>query len=66
LQYYRPWELSNEEEDRVADQVDDARDLIKREVAEFEREKEERLEALENLHAGGALRSAGPYAKYNY
>jgi hypothetical protein len=61
LQYYRPWELSNAEEDRVADQVDDVRDLIKGELAEFERKKEERLKALENPPLDeGALRSADP------
>lgn len=36
LQYYKPWELRPRDEDIIQDQIDDAEDLIAREVAEFE------------------------------
>lgn len=41
--YYKPWEMSPEEEDRIDDQIAEARDIIQRERDEFEaREEEER------------------------
>jgi alpha-galactosidase/6-phospho-beta-glucosidase family protein len=41
--YYKPWEMSPEEEDRVEEQIAEARDVIQRERDEFEaREEEER------------------------
>ena len=36
LQYYKPWELRPRDEDIIQDQIDDAEDLIAREVADFE------------------------------
>lgn len=36
LQYYKPWQLRPRDEDIIQDQIDDAEDLIAREVAEFE------------------------------
>ncbi|KAG9198701.1 hypothetical protein G6514_009651 [Epicoccum nigrum] len=41
--YYKPWEMSLEEEDRIDDQIADARNTIQRERDEFEaREEDER------------------------
>ena len=41
--YYKPWEMSPEEEDRIEDQIAEARDIIQRERDEFDaREEEER------------------------
>lgn len=46
LQYYRPWELSPEEEDIVKDQVRDVEGQIEEEVRQFKRRKEQRLKEL--------------------
>lgn len=41
--YYKPWEMSPEEEDRIDSQIAEARQVIQREQDEFEaREKEEK------------------------
>lgn len=41
--YYKPWEMSPDEEDRITDQVAEAKETIQRERDEFEaREEEER------------------------
>lgn len=45
-QYYRPWELSPEEEDIIKDQVHDAEGQIEEEVKQFKRRKEQRLKDL--------------------
>lgn len=39
--YYKPWEMSPEEEDRIDDQIAEARDLIQRERDEFEAREED-------------------------
>ncbi|KAF2995521.1 hypothetical protein E8E13_001838 [Curvularia kusanoi] len=53
--YYRPWEMSPEEEDRVQAQIAEARETIDRETGEFEaREEEEK--------AGQRERRASPDA----
>ncbi|ROW12656.1 hypothetical protein VMCG_00755 [Cytospora schulzeri] len=44
--YYRPWELSPEEEDIIKDQVHDAEGQIEEEVKQFKRRKEQRLKEL--------------------
>ncbi|KAH8848094.1 hypothetical protein MCOR27_000268 [Pyricularia oryzae] len=44
--YYRPWELTSEEEDIIDEQVRDAKNDIERELREFERTKQQRLEQL--------------------
>jgi hypothetical protein len=36
LQYYKPWETSPDEEERIQEQIAEAKDLIKREVEEYE------------------------------
>ncbi|KAF7194542.1 Pinin-like 1 [Pseudocercospora fuligena] len=45
--YYRPWDLLPDEEDRIEDQVRDAQAEIDKELDAWDKEKEERLEALE-------------------
>jgi hypothetical protein len=35
-QYYRPWETSPDEDDRIQDQIAEAEDITKREVEEYE------------------------------
>ena len=47
LQYYRPWELTEAQEQIVDDQVRDAQDKIDREVEEFEDERVRRLQFLD-------------------
>ncbi|KXT10494.1 hypothetical protein AC579_4260 [Pseudocercospora musae] len=45
--YYRPWDLLPDEEDRIEDQVRDAQAEIDKELDAWDKEKEERLKALE-------------------
>ncbi|KAJ0107597.1 hypothetical protein J7T55_007787 [Diaporthe amygdali] len=52
--YYRPWELTQEQEDIIKDQIRDAEDDIADEVRQFKRRKEQRLRDL------GALALPGP------
>lgn len=40
IQYYKPWETSAAEDDRIRDQIADANDIIKREVEEYEARQE--------------------------
>lgn len=51
-QYYRPWELSHEEEDRIDDQIRDAQDKIDEELAEWRNTKAARLKDLEATAQG--------------
>jgi len=44
VQYYKPWATSAEEDDRIQDQIDEAHELIQRELDEYE--------ALHEEHAG--------------
>ncbi|KAK7713083.1 hypothetical protein SLS63_012165 [Diaporthe eres] len=44
--YYRPWELTPEQEDIIKDQIRDAEDEIANEVRQFKRRKEQRLSDL--------------------
>lgn len=44
--YYRPWELTQEQEDIIKDQVRDTEDEIADEVRQFRRHKEQRLSDL--------------------
>lgn len=39
--YYKPWEMSSEEEDRIDDQIAEARATIQRELDEYEDRQEE-------------------------
>jgi hypothetical protein len=41
LQYYKPWETTNEDNDRIQDQIAEVHDIIKREVEEYEARQEE-------------------------
>jgi hypothetical protein len=36
FKYYKPWETSADEEDRIQEQINDAEDIIKREVEQYE------------------------------
>lgn len=45
-QYYRPWELTPDQEDIIKDQIRDAEDEIADEVRRFRRRKEQRLSDL--------------------
>lgn len=47
FQYYRPWDLLPDEEDRIDDQIKDAQTQIDKELAEWEQEKQKRLGALD-------------------
>jgi hypothetical protein len=49
LQYYLPWELTEDQEELIADQVRDAGDVIEKETREFKQRKEQRLDALGEL-----------------
>ncbi|TLD04920.1 uncharacterized protein PgNI_09581 [Pyricularia grisea] len=44
--YYRPWDFTSEEEEIIDEQVRDAKEDIERELKEFERTKQQRLEQL--------------------
>ena len=46
-QYYRPWDLLPDEEDRIDEQLKETQDRIDKEVAEFEEEKQKRLQEIE-------------------
>lgn len=58
--YYKPWEMSPEEEDRIDDQIAEARAAIQRELDEYEdRQEEERMRERrrtpdESTYRGGA------------
>jgi hypothetical protein len=41
--YYKPWEMSSEEEDRIDDQIAEARVAIQRELDEYEDRQEEEM-----------------------
>lgn len=53
--YYRPWELTPEQEDVIKDQIRDAEDEIANEVRQFRRRKEQRLSDLGVLALPAAL-----------
>ena len=42
-QYYRPWELTSDEEDKIDEQLRDAQAQIDRELVEFEEQKQNRI-----------------------
>ncbi|KAI0480832.1 pinin/SDK/memA/ protein conserved region-domain-containing protein [Xylariaceae sp. FL0804] len=44
--YYLPWDITQEQEDTIRDQVRNVQSIIDREVSEFERRKEQRMKAL--------------------
>ncbi|KAJ4422431.1 hypothetical protein N0V82_002879 [Gnomoniopsis sp. IMI 355080] len=44
--YYRPWELTKEQEDIIKDQIRDAEAQIEEELQQFKRDKEQRLREL--------------------
>ncbi|KAK6074426.1 pinin sdk mema domain protein [Seiridium cupressi] len=44
--YYLPWELTEDQEDLIKDQIHDAEDLVEKETREFKQRKEQRLTAL--------------------
>ncbi|KAH8199868.1 hypothetical protein TruAng_005984 [Truncatella angustata] len=44
--YYLPWDLTEDQEDLIKDQVHDAEDLTERETREFKQRKDQRLTAL--------------------
>jgi len=46
LQFYRPWELTEEQERTIKEQMQDAEDRIEQEMREFRRRKEQRLREL--------------------
>lgn len=63
--YYKPWEMSPEEEDRIADQIAEARAAIQRELDDYEdrQEEESRRERRqtpdESTYRGGANSANG-------
>jgi hypothetical protein len=62
-QYYKPYELSSEEETRIQDQVADVEELIERELSDFERRKLEHEEAIareDEVLAATAAAKEGP------
>ncbi|SMR49857.1 unnamed protein product [Zymoseptoria tritici ST99CH_3D1] len=60
--YYRPWDLLSDDEDTIAQQVSDAREQIDKEVADFAREKEERLAAIRDPRDAPTQADAAPGA----
>ncbi|KAI0448045.1 hypothetical protein F4803DRAFT_5298 [Xylaria telfairii] len=44
--FYRPYELTRSQKDRIQDQVQQAENIIKKEVSEFKDRKEQRLQSL--------------------
>ena len=52
-QFYLPWELTADQEDRVKDQIRDAEDLAERESREFKQRREQRLKDL-GLRSGSS------------
>lgn len=46
MQYYRPWELTKEQEDIIKDQIRDAEAQIEDELQQFKRDKKKRLREL--------------------
>lgn len=42
-QYYLPWELTEDQEDLIKDQIHDAETLIEKEIREFKQKKDQRL-----------------------
>ncbi|KUI59832.1 hypothetical protein VP1G_07051 [Cytospora mali] len=55
--YYRPWELSPEEEDIIKDQIRDAERQIEEEVKQFKRRKEQRLKDLGALPSSSEVQA---------
>lgn len=55
MQFYRPWELSAGEDDQIADQISDAQEQIDKELADFERQRELRLQAIEKSAIEGMI-----------
>lgn len=45
-QYYKPWDLRTDEEDRIDDQIKDTQDQIDKELADWQDEKQRRLDSL--------------------
>lgn len=66
--YYKPWEMSSEEEDRIEDQIAAAREVIQRERHEFEareeeeRQRERRTTPDERTYRGNALANDARHA----
>jgi hypothetical protein len=54
MQYYKPWEISAEEQDRIQDQIAKARETIRRELEEYEirQEQESRRERRASIENG--------------
>ena len=48
-QYYRPWELTKEQERTIEEQISTAKETIDREMQEFKVRKEKRLRGLGTL-----------------
>lgn len=46
MQYYRPWELTEAQEDKIQDQIRETEKLVAEEVERFKRRKEARLKDL--------------------
>lgn len=65
--YYKPWELSPEEQDRIDDQIAEARDVIQRERDEYEdrqeeeRRREQRATPDERTYRGTAASPGGKH-----
>jgi hypothetical protein len=63
--YYKPWEMSPEEQDRIDDQVAEAREIIQREQDEYEdrqeeeRRRERRATPDERIYRGTAASPSG-------
>lgn len=49
MQYYRPWELTKEQEDTIKDQIHDAEARVEDELQQFKRDKARRLGELGSL-----------------
>lgn len=62
-QYYKPWETTAEEDDRIREQIADARDTIHREQKDFEaaqrRYAEREREAASDVHMSDAHTRSG-------
>lgn len=57
-QYYRPWELLPDQEDRIDDQIKEAQALVDKEFDEWKEEKQTRLRELNEDQTQGRLRSS--------
>lgn len=60
-QYYRPWELRPDEEDRIDEQLKDARARVDREVAELEGRSDASHSAETGRYRLGPLRGSCAY-----